>query len=167
MNSRIETQKGFTLLEILIAVAIFLLIITIASVSYRSFTDDTNSRAASSDLHSSLVLARIEAIKRGGWVRVCGSDNGDDCNSGFGEGWIVYHDKNNDGVFDNQDAFIKREEINSAKVNLSLATEDGAALNSVDFNYRGFTMQSAAITAAKGNFEQRLDLNRIGRIVSR
>ena len=160
-------QQGFTFLEILIAISIFVLLITIASVSYSSFSNDTNTRAASSDLHSSLVLARIEAIKRGGWVKVCGSNNGDACNSDFSEGWLVYHDKNNDGAYNDQDTFIKQASINPNKVSLTLTGAGGNTLNSVDFNYRGFALQTAEITATKGNFEQTIVLNRIGRIAAR
>lgn len=167
MHSKTVNQKGFTLLEILIALAILVLLVTIGSVSYQSFSNDTNSRAAVSTLHSSLVLARIEAIKRGGWVRVCGSNNGDQCNSDFSEGWIVYHDRNNDETFGTEDAFISRDEIRPSKVNLSLTTEDGNDLTRVDFNHRGFTLQAASISATKGNFEQALELNRIGRIIVR
>jgi type IV fimbrial biogenesis protein FimT len=52
-----------------------------------------------SDLLSHLHVARSEAIKRNGRVALCKSADGRTCAAGGGweQGWIVFHDGDNDG----------------------------------------------------------------------
>ena len=56
--------------------------------------------SASNDLFGSLLVARSEAIKRSGRVVVCTSADGISCTAagGWEQGWIVFHDSNNDGM---------------------------------------------------------------------
>lgn len=55
---------GFTLIEVLMVVAILAVLVSIAAPSMRSFMDTQVVKTPASDLYSSLVLARSEAIKR-------------------------------------------------------------------------------------------------------
>lgn len=77
MNTSITANsrtKGFTLIELMIVVA---LVAIIAAIGYPSFTEFTASqrvRAAASALYDSLLLARSEAVKRNTKVAMCASD---------------------------------------------------------------------------------------------
>jgi type IV fimbrial biogenesis protein FimT len=66
--------------------------------------------SATNDLIGSLLLARSEAVKRKGRVVLCKSSDGSGCAQadGWEQGWIVFHDANNNGVHEAGEAVIQR-----------------------------------------------------------
>lgn len=59
-----HTQLGVTLIEIIIALAIIGILILITVPGFRSFLQNRRVTLVAEELHSALVLARSEAIKR-------------------------------------------------------------------------------------------------------
>lgn len=57
-------NRGFTLVELLIAVALLAILAGIALPFYQDIIAEQRNRSAANDLHSALVLARSEAVKR-------------------------------------------------------------------------------------------------------
>ncbi len=57
---------------------------------------------------SALHLARSEAIKRNGRAVLCKSADGETCSSSgdWSQGWIVFHDRNNNAAFDDGEPLI-------------------------------------------------------------
>ena len=77
-------QNGFTLIELMTAVAVLALLMTMAVPSYRSFTATQRLRAASFDLRTDLLLARSEALKRNTTVTIERR-----ASTGWKSGWTV------------------------------------------------------------------------------
>jgi type IV fimbrial biogenesis protein FimT len=60
----IPTTRGFTLIELVIAVSVLALLATLAIPMYASIVASNRTRAAAYSLVSALTLARSEAVKR-------------------------------------------------------------------------------------------------------
>lgn len=57
-------QRGFTVVEILLVIAIIGVLLAIAAPSFVSYTSNVKVKSASFDLYAALIFARSEAIKR-------------------------------------------------------------------------------------------------------
>ena len=92
--------RGFTLVELLFTVCIAAVLIGIAAPPLAAAADGMRLSAAANTFLAQLHLARSEAIKRNGPVAICKSADGESCSSsgGWEQGWIVFHDVNNDGL---------------------------------------------------------------------
>jgi type IV fimbrial biogenesis protein FimT len=92
--------KGFTLVELMVTLAIAAILLTMAVPSFSEFVKNNRLITLNNDLVTALNLARSEAIKRGDRVTVCKSSNQLSC-SGSGswdQGWIVFADVAGNGV---------------------------------------------------------------------
>ena len=105
-----DTQRGFTLVELLISLAVMAVLVTFAVPSFQSVMDSSKLTAASNALLSSMQVARSEAIKRGTRVVLCKSANGFVCaeSGGWEQGWMVFDDANNSGQRDGSEVVIQR-----------------------------------------------------------
>jgi type IV fimbrial biogenesis protein FimT len=83
--------RGFTMLELLVVVAIAALLFAIGVPTFRNASLGARLSAAANNLLASIQLARSEAIKRNLAVTVCASSDGATCAGGGGweQGWIV------------------------------------------------------------------------------
>ena len=77
-------SSGFTILELLIVVVILGIVAAIGVPSMRDLIAATRVKGAASDIYSSLITARSEAVKRNASVDVIPSDA-----SNWGAGWSV------------------------------------------------------------------------------
>jgi type IV fimbrial biogenesis protein FimT len=85
--------SGFTLYELMIALAIGSVVLVLAVPSFNGVIDNQRMTSATNDLVMSLNLAKSEAIKRVVYVTVCRSSNSTDCTAGgstWNDGWIVF-----------------------------------------------------------------------------
>lgn len=101
MNKKPKNISGFTLVELMVTLAVAAILLTVA---VPSFTDliRTNRLTTKTNLFTTaLNLARSEAIKRNVKVVVCKGANGA-CNTGneWEDGWTVFADQDDDGVVD-------------------------------------------------------------------
>ena len=84
-------QTGFTLLELMIVVAIAGIVMAIGVPSFQSITTNNRIAANTNEFITALNLARSEAVKRGAAVSVCKSADGATCTTSgdWDQGWIV------------------------------------------------------------------------------
>ncbi len=94
-------KSGFTLLELILTIALATIIITIGVPSFQEIIRNNRLTTQTNDLVMALNLARSEAIKRGTTVSICKSSNGTQCNAngcsggagdsiGWSEGWLIF-----------------------------------------------------------------------------
>jgi type IV fimbrial biogenesis protein FimT len=85
---------GFTLIELMVTVAIVAVLAMVAAPSMRDFVIRNRSSAASNEFVGSVLRARNEAASRNSCVTMCVSSNGSSCaaatETAWGSGWIVF-----------------------------------------------------------------------------
>jgi type IV fimbrial biogenesis protein FimT len=93
MAKHLRSGKGFTLLELMITLAVVSILMVLAAPSFRDLIRRSKVNSASNALLADLSYARSEAIARGAIVSLCPSSNGATCTSGttvYDTGWLVY-----------------------------------------------------------------------------
>jgi type IV fimbrial biogenesis protein FimT len=111
---------GFTLIEVLIVVAVLGVLLRVASSGMQQVAEASRTSAAAYQLVSELNHARGEAIRRNLRVVVCKSGDGEGCaDSGdWDQGWIVFHDDNNNAVRDAGEKVIRRGERTEGRLRI-------------------------------------------------
>jgi len=102
-------SAGFTLLELLIAVAITSILLTIVIPGFGSMLDRNRMVANLNGFISTLHLARSGAVAREQWVTICPSGDGESCTPDYrrwGDGYIIFVNKNKDKVRDNGEELL-------------------------------------------------------------
>jgi type IV fimbrial biogenesis protein FimT len=87
-------KKGFTLIELMVTIAIIAILMAIALPSFQDTIARSKLETEANNILRDLNFARTEAIKRGSSVSLCPSDNGTSCSGAqdYGDGWIIFVD---------------------------------------------------------------------------
>ncbi|UHD17899.1 GspH/FimT family pseudopilin [Thiocapsa bogorovii] len=87
---------GFTLLELMVTVAIAAIVLTLGVPSFRDLIQNNRATTQANALVTALSLARSEAVKRGQHVSICPSTDQATCTGGtvWDGGWIIFVDTN-------------------------------------------------------------------------
>lgn len=88
-GERLVLQRGFTLVELMVAIAVLAVLLGIAVPSFTDSTLSSKLRTQANDLAAAALLARSEAIKRNQAVTLCASSDGVACTGTWASGWIV------------------------------------------------------------------------------
>jgi len=164
--------KGFTLVELVVTLAVLALMLSIGIPSLKAAAQSIKLNAVTNSFVSHLYMARGEAIKRNSRVVVCKSADGQSCTSagGWEQGWIVFHDLNNDGLRDAAEDVIARGQALPANFRL---TGNLSVANYVSFASTGGTklvgggFQAGTLMlcnqSASGGEGRQIILNAVGR----
>ena len=149
----IALARGFTMIELLIVIAIVAILATIAVPSLRDTLNDFRQKSALALLASDLNQARGEAIKRNTRVLLCvrnTAGNGCADSTNWLLGWVACTDGNGDNICDtssatNPNPFIVRPALD-ASLTLSVQDAGATALSTIRFNAN--SSQGAGSSAA-------------------
>lgn len=86
-----QFAKGFTLIELMVALAVLAIAVATGVPSYTALITTNRISSEVNEFVASLHYARSEAVKRGIGVRACASIDGINCNGAndWTQGWIV------------------------------------------------------------------------------
>ena len=140
--------KGFTLIELMVAISIVGILASIALPSFASLINKYRLSNENTSLMLDLVLARGEAVNRSTRVTVCQTADGATCSaSGWGAGRIIFVDKGTVGAIDAGDTVLK----------VSSAIKAGDTMNPnttafISYDSTGLPSANYTITTCKSGY---------------
>lgn len=87
-----NAEKGFSLIELLIAVVLVGILAGMAAPSFQSAIQNSRMTSNYNALTASLSFARSEAIKRSSQISVCAMESENSCGDDWTQGWLVFND---------------------------------------------------------------------------
>lgn len=97
-------DSGFTLIELMVAISVLAILISVGVPSMLDFVRNNRRAAAVNALVSDIQRARSKAASAGINTTLCHSTSGTGCsgtaNPDWAEGWILYGDTDANGTFD-------------------------------------------------------------------
>ena len=104
-----SVRNGFTLLELMITLAILAIVVTLAAPPMSGLVYDNRLTTTANAFVADLNLARSEAMKRGTTVVVCRTDTpfaaapvcGSGTNKDWAAGYVIFVDENGNDAYDN------------------------------------------------------------------
>ena len=162
---------GFTLIELMVTLAIVAVLMTMATLSFRYITNSSRISSEMNALVGSLQFARAEAIKQGLPVTVCSSTTGTTCSTAttWQDGWIVFVDNNGNANVDTGDAILRKQASFSTLDTFVADNSVGAII----FNREGFisgllvdpaTLTLKPVGETSSTWTRCLAIGRIGRL---
>jgi prepilin-type N-terminal cleavage/methylation domain-containing protein len=153
-------SNGFTLIELMVAIAIFAIMVSVALPSFMNQRRQTMLRDAISMIRGDLEMARSQAIRENGPVAVLIREDGygifvdNGADGGIKENWV------RDG---GEKQLCTRNLSNGLKIDLNQVTFDGKR---TQFNGRGYVGNAGVLVVVDADGKSAtLDMNnRFGRI---
>jgi type IV fimbrial biogenesis protein FimT len=142
-------QDGFTLIELMIAVGLTGLLLSMAVPALDIFVSNARQTGAINDFVSSMHIARSTAITTNTRVTLCPSSNGNNCEVvDWNRGWIVFADLDSDQNVDGDETIVNTSgEVDSLSIDSAefgqflLYRPNGRVMNaSVDGSSGQFTV---------------------------
>jgi len=175
MHKQPEYSSGFTLMELMVTVAIAGILLGVAIPSFTSIIASNRLTSYANELVTALNFARSEAVKQGIRITLCKSTNGSSCTTSntvnWFQGWIIFTDQNNNAAYDSATETLLRVQANSA--NASTMVGDTNVANYISYIGTGQSeLTSGAFQAGiikvcdgrTGNVGINIVLNSVGRI---
>ena len=105
-------QRGITMVESMVTLSLAAASLTAGLPLLKGMSESMRLRSASEGYFHSLMLGRSEAIKRNARVVLCKSSDANSCTTQgrWEQGWLVFHDANNNARLDSGEAVLARQE---------------------------------------------------------
>lgn len=172
-NNYASSVHGVTLIELLTTLAVVSILASIGLPQFRELHERWEVMKTARSMENTLMLARSEAIKRGGAIGIRKLDNEKNgcqnaaTTSEWGCGWIVYADIDSNGSWNKQKDVLLQEIRLNGNVNV-MRSSNGNNLNfnrygMASLNAIGFTFLPSR-TGVASHTEQILCMSSGGRI---
>lgn len=166
----IARNQGFTLLELMVALVVVSILLTVGLPSFSATVRQNCTITAANSLLTVLTAARSEALKRDRIVGVCKSADGISCATGATIGWergyIMYADLNANGARNTGEPLIRAERPLATCASITGSGAPGGISNRLSYNGLGkinvagnFSVESSE----SANYRRRVVISPTGR----
>lgn len=163
-------NQGFTLIELIVTMAILVIIIAFAAPSFNSVLNNVELDGAVSKVRSTFAFARSQAVTEQADVVVCASADQSSCGAAtdWVNGWLVFLDADSDAVLDTTEVVDRVWEGFPTGTGFSVEI-DGTAVSQFGFQADGSLNSANAVELTLempqcGTGDQRVfTINPIGR----
>ncbi|MCK5727029.1 MAG: GspH/FimT family protein [Thiotrichaceae bacterium] len=136
-------MKGFTLIEIIITIAIAGILVTVAMPSYKQMSSSNAIQSFSFKFTGALQLAQSESIRRGVRVSIIPHQTASSGRQWI-NGWDIIEDNNNSGVYDTGEELIRTH--TPTKMQAVLQANSSAFATFISFLPTGSVLGASAVT---------------------
>ncbi len=99
--------RGFTLVELMVTVAVLAVLMAIGYPSFQSTLRSNRVATGSNELMAGFALARSEAIRNTRSSGLCPSSDGSSCGQDWSAGWLVWEDRDSDGLLGSGETVLR------------------------------------------------------------
>jgi len=137
-----KKNSGFTLLELIMTVAMVSIVMAIAIPSMTTFNQNDRLVTNINTMIGHLAYARSEAVKRSQQVSICVSNDAATCTGGndWEDGWIIYIDADGSNTFDASEELLRAQQALGSNQTLTPTT----FASQVTYDYRGFATSTGS-----------------------
>ena len=162
--SQLAGMRAFTLIELIITLAIAAILLVIATPSFTNFAQKRSVSQKTVEIRGALELARGQAVSQRQVWTVCTVNSLNSCVEDGGERLLVFQDDNGDNSLDSSDSL--RQEIDLSSVQVELSASFGRSY--IRFSESGEAMESGNFQICAQNesfsYGRRVVIFRSGRI---
>ncbi len=167
MKFGMTQQGGFTLIELMVTLAVAAIVLSVGVPSFRAVIMDNRLVSQANLFVTSVKLARSAAVRYQRSATVCASANFDDpvpdcsASTDWSNGWIVWVDKDRDAATDANEIISVFGPINTS------STLSSASASAFTYDARGFALTGAGeltlCDSRGGEMGRLIRVNAVGR----
>ena len=152
MNRKMKNQAGFTLVELMITIAVAIILLGVGIPLFDTMLANNRAVTQSNMFVTALNLARSEAISKNITTTICSDADGNPATFGCGDhedwtnGWFVFNDLDQDGARDNDEPVIKVWEAMERDTDILYTASDASTDGFIRFNSLGEKVGTAVLS---------------------